>query len=60
MSKLVIMTIICFVPDGNNLKEAWRIEKNVTLEHCLVMNRTFAQGGFLAAVTVRCSGYLSE
>lgn len=55
MTKLVAMLIICFVPQPNGtLKEAWRIEQTVTLEHCLVMNQVAAQGGRLGAIIVRC------
>jgi hypothetical protein len=51
------MLVICWAPqtDGT-LKEAWRIEKTVSLDHCLTMNRVFASGGKAAAITVRC-GY---
>jgi len=55
MEKLVAMLIICFVPEHGKLVEAWRIEKQVTLEHCLFMNQTFSNGGKLGAITVRCS-----
>jgi hypothetical protein len=51
---LVAMLIICWVPDAGELKEAWRIEKQVTLEHCLAMNQVAAGGGRAGAITVRC------
>lgn len=55
MTKLVTMLILCFVPtDHGTLSEAWRIEKRVTLEHCLTMNRIASGGGRSGAITVRC------
>lgn len=59
MNALVNMVIICWtaiaVPHGKPvLREVWRIEKLVTLENCLIMNRTFTGGGVAGAVTVKC------
>lgn len=55
MDKIITMLILCFVPakDGT-LHEAWHVEQNVTVEHCLIMNRTFAGGGPGGVITVRC------
>lgn len=55
MSKIVLMLIICMVPglDGN-LKEAWRIEEEVSLEHCLTMNQVISGTGPAAAIVVKC------
>jgi len=36
------------------LHEAWRFEKRVPLEHCLIMNRVFSGGGRYGAITVKC------
>lgn len=55
MDKLVAMLIVCFVPNGDELKEAWRIEKQVTLEHCLQMNQVASGGGRVGVVYVKCS-----
>lgn len=56
MTKLVSMLIICWIPQSDaSLKEAWRIEKSVSLEHCLAMNRVMSVGGRAAAITVRCA-----
>lgn len=52
----VMMVISCFLPNGAELRQAWRIEKEVTLDHCIEMNRIFAQGGKAAVITVRCGG----
>lgn len=55
MLKLVLMVIVAFGPTSNNsLKELWRIEKNVSLEHCLIMNKLFARGGSTGVIIVRC------
>jgi hypothetical protein len=55
MTGLVAMLITCWVPDGNGaLKEAWRIEDTVTLDHCLYMNRVVAVGGPKGAFVVSC------
>lgn len=51
---LVTMIVICSVPNGKTMKEAWRIEEVVTLEHCLFMNDIFATAGSYGSVTVRC------
>lgn len=48
------MTVTMFLPNGSEMKQAWQIQKLVTLEHCLYMNEIFAQGGKTAVVTVRC------
>lgn len=48
------MVVICWMPNGTEIKEAWRIEQQVSIEHCLDMNRMFAQGGKAAVITVRC------
>lgn len=55
MTKLVAMLIICWVPRDGSLVEAWRIEKSVTLEHCLAMNKMASGGGKAGAITVRCA-----
>lgn len=60
MEKLVLMLTICWVPaadpvgPGVHLKEAWRIEKQVPLRHCLTMNQVMSGGGKAGAITVRC------
>ena len=54
MEKLVAMVIICSLPNGHFLKESWRIEKTVTLEHCLIMNKTFSGAGDRASISVKC------
>lgn len=53
--KLVTMLMLCFVPtkDGQ-LREAWRVEQRVTLDHCLRINRVMSGGGRASAITVRC------
>lgn len=49
------MLAICWAPQKNGtLKEVWRIEDYVTLEHCLTMNKLFSGGGKSGAITVRC------
>lgn len=55
LHKIVLMVIVGWIPlpDGT-LKETWRIERKVTLEHCLIMN-SFSGGGKAGAVTVRCT-----
>lgn len=60
MTKIVLMTITMWMPVNGQLHEAWRIEEKVTLEHCLMMNEMFAQGGKLAASVVRCEQQESE
>ncbi len=55
MIKLVTMLVICFVPDSGHNREAWRIERQVTLDHCLTMNQIFSGGGRHGAITVKCS-----
>lgn len=52
--KLILMTVICFVPNHGELREAWRFEKRVTIEHCLTMNQLFSGGGKAGAITTRC------
>lgn len=52
--KEVLMVIVMWLPAGNHLKEAWRIEKHVSLEHCLQMSDIFNRGGRAAVSTVRC------
>ena len=59
VTQLVSMLIICFTPvavphDKPVLQEAWRLEKVVPLEQCLVMNRMASGGGAAGAITVRC------
>jgi hypothetical protein len=54
VEKIVAMLIICWTPENGVLKEAWRIEKLVTLDHCLIMNGLFTGGGTQGAITVRC------
>ena len=53
LSKIVTMLILGMVPqpDGT-LKEVWRIEKQVTLEHCLEMNRISGAGKYGAIVII--------
>jgi len=58
-SALVNMTAIGWTPAYDSLgysvlHEAWRFEKRVPLEHCLIMNRTFSGGGRYGAITVKC------
>lgn len=53
-SVAVWMTIICMIPDGKTMKEAWRIENPATLEHCLIMNKTFSGGGRFGSISVKC------
>lgn len=50
----VVMTATMFLPNGKELKQAWQIVENTTLEHCIQMNEVFAQGGKFAMMTVRC------
>lgn len=60
MSKLVAMIIIAWVPQpGGTLKEVWRIEKTVTLEHCLQMNKTGGAGAY-GAIIITCKDLTSE
>jgi hypothetical protein len=59
MNALVNMVAIGWtavaVPHGEPmLHEAWRFEKLVPLEHCLIMNRVFSGGGRYGAITVKC------
>lgn len=43
------------VPHGKPvLHEAWRFERRVPIEHCLIMNRVFSGGGSHGAITVKC------
>lgn len=57
MEKIILMLIACMVPGENGtLKEAWRIEKHVTVEHCLKMNQIAAGTGPGAAIVVKCGG----
>lgn len=45
MNAIITMLIICFVPGHSGLlEEAWRIEKQVTVEHCLTMSKVAAGG----------------
>lgn len=53
-TKIVAMLITCWVPSGGQLKEVWRIEKIVKLEHCLEMNKVAAGGGRAGAIVVKC------
>ena len=63
LTQLVSMLIICFVPvagphDNPVLQEAWRLEKVVPLDQCLVMDRMASGGGKAGVITVRCGdGY---
>jgi len=59
LSALVTMVMICWVPVAQPhaapmLTEAWRIEKSMPLDQCLIMNRMASGGGRAAAITVRC------
>lgn len=51
---MVFMTIICSIPNGKSMKEAWRLEKKVTLENCLTMNSVMSANGTKGAITVKC------
>jgi hypothetical protein len=54
MDKIIVMLILGMAPqrDGT-LKEVWRIEKQVTLSHCLEMNRLSSAGRY-GAIIVKC------
>lgn len=54
MTSMFLMIITCWMPAGDKLREAWRSEKIVTAQHCLMMSETFSQGGPAAAITVQC------
>jgi hypothetical protein len=59
MSKIILMLVIGWVPQMSgwppqaDLKEAWRFEREITVENCLIMNR-LVSGGAYGIVTVRC------
>lgn len=54
LPNIVTMLIICWIPQNDgSLKEGWRIQQTVTLEHCLQINQ-LSSGGHTAAITVRC------
>lgn len=57
MGKLITMLVICFIPNGEHLQEAWRFQNNVTVAQCLMMNQIFSAGGRNAVITVRCGEY---
>lgn len=54
-STTVLMLIVCWVPTGEGtLREAWRIEKTASLEHCLTMNNVVGLGGKAGVFLVQC------
>ena len=54
MNKLIAMLMIGWIPQSDGtLKEAWRLEERVKVEHCLTMTQ-FAGGGKYGAITVKC------
>ena len=55
MKELIVMIIVAWTPqpDGT-LKEAWRMESQVPLEHCLIMNHVAGTGGKYGVIIVQC------
>lgn len=54
LTKVVLMTVVCWVPRGGVLHESWRLESDVPLAHCVEVQALLAGGGRAAAITVRC------
>lgn len=60
MTAKVMMLVICWIAQGGELQEAWRVERQSTAKDCLTMTQVFAQGGKAAAITVRCTPIKDE
>jgi len=50
----VMMVVVCFVPNGKDMREAWHFQMPVQIETCITATQVMARGGRRGAFLVRC------